>query len=175
MNKKKEKKKQKNKNKTAELQERMENASVTAADENQQTETDSKPDAPDEPETSVQTAAAAETKETTENEEKEKQLAGRTRKEVAYDLYCAGKTFEEIAEEMGVTTKTVKQYVGSFSNRHYKLAVYIKNQSIRFRVTDSELAVIREKAYLSGLSVSEYVLKCALERRVPGFSEAKRR
>lgn len=162
MSKKKEKKKQKNKTKSVAVQqERMDDAPVTAADENRQPETASEPDESDKPVADEQTAADAETKRAEESEEK--QIARRTRREIAYDLYCAGMSCEKIAEKMGVTVVTAKQYVGAFGYIHNKLDTCQKGQTISFRVTDTEFAVIRKNARLSYMDISEYMIKCALK------------
>lgn len=54
------------------------------------------------------------------------------------------------------------------TGRHYKYDR--KTESVTIRVTPNEAKTIRRKAALSGMSISEYVIDCAIKRRVAGYS-----
>lgn len=53
---------------------------------------------------------------------------------------------------------------------HYKFDR--KTESVTIRVTPNELKIIRHKASLSSMSVSEYVIDCAIKKRVAGYDPA---
>lgn len=52
---------------------------------------------------------------------------------------------------------------------HYKDASLRHTHRVSFRVTDREMAVIRGKAAHLGVSVSEYIVSAAVNKRVPGY------
>lgn len=56
---------------------------------------------------------------------------------------------------------------GSTGN-HYKFDR--KTESVTIRVTSNEQKVIRRKAALSGMSISAYVIDCAIKKHVAGYN-----
>lgn len=46
-----------------------------------------------------------------------------------------------------------------------------RNQTITFRVTDDEYNMIREKAKRADLTVTQFIVKCCMEKRVAGSDE----
>lgn len=44
-----------------------------------------------------------------------------------------------------------------------------KTESVTIRITSNEAKAIRRKAFLSGMTVSAYVIDCAIKKRVAGY------
>ena len=110
----------------------------------------------------------------------------KSREETAYGLFLDGKTYEEIADTMGVKLSTAKAYVYGYryktktrnramilAKEETKSAVgQTRDQKFTFRATAAEMDVLRAKAKLEGKPLGTWIVETCLLRRVKGYTKA---